>query len=131
MTCEELRQDYTSYALGIADDPERGEIAEHLGRKCPNCVPGVASAMATVTAMSGAVQITEPSKHLRRRVMASVAREPKRSWAGIFVPWAITAALSIVLVVIGLSGRRQTGDTEKLREALSILNDPATKDVTF
>ena len=56
MTCDELRQDYTAYALGIADDPERTEIAEHLARKCPNCVPGVASAMATVTAMSGAVK---------------------------------------------------------------------------
>ena len=63
MTCEELRQDYTSYALGIADDPERSEIVEHLGRKCPNCVPGVASAMATVTAMSGAVPVMEPPKH--------------------------------------------------------------------
>jgi anti-sigma-K factor RskA len=131
MTCDELRQDYTSYALGIADDPERAEIAEHLGRKCPNCVPGVASAMATVTAMSGAVQLTEPPKHLRRRVIASVQREPARWRAGIFVPWAITAALSIALVTIGISGRRQSGDTARLQQALSILNDPATKDVTF
>ena len=131
MTCEELRQDYTSYALGIADDPERGEIEEHLGRRCPNCVPGVASAMATVTAMSGAVQLTAPPKHLRRRIMASVEPEPKRWRAGIFVPWAITGALSIVLVTIGVYGRRQTGDTAKLQQALSILNDPATRDVTF
>jgi anti-sigma-K factor RskA len=131
MTCDELRQDYTSYALGIADDPERTGIAEHLARKCPNCVPGVASAMATVTAMAGAVRVTEPSKHLRRRVMAAVAREPKRSWAGVFLPWAITAALSVALVALGLSGRRQSGDTAKLQRALSILNDPATKDVTF
>ena len=41
MTCDELRQDYTSYALGIADDPERSEIAAHLARECPNCVPGM------------------------------------------------------------------------------------------
>ena len=32
---------------------------------------------------------------------------------GIFVPWAITAALSIALVTIGISGRRQSGDTGK------------------
>jgi len=131
MTCDELRQDYTSYALGIADDPERAEIAEHLARKCPNCVPGVRSAMATVSAISGAVEVTQPPKHLRRRVMAAVEREPKRSRAGIFLPWVITAAMSIALVTIGISGRRRSGDTAKLEQALSILNDPATRDVTF
>jgi anti-sigma-K factor RskA len=129
MTCEELRQDYTSFALGIADDPERAEIQEHLGRKCPICVPGVASAMATVTAMSGAVPVSEPPKHLRRRVAAAVAKAPRRSWAATFLPWAITAAMSIALVAIGLRGRRESGDT--LRQALAILNDPSAKDLTF
>jgi hypothetical protein len=131
MTCDELRQDYTSYALGIADDPERAEIVEHLGRKCPNCVRGVASAMATVTAISGAVPVTDPPKYLRRRVTATVEREPRRSWTATFLPWAITAAMSIALVAIGISGRRESGDTGKLRQALSILNDPAAKDVAF
>ena len=131
MTCDELRQDYTSYALGIADDPERTEIAEHLARKCPACISGIASAMATVTAMSGAVTVTEPPASLRRRVTAIVEKAPRRSWAGVFVPWAITAAMSIALVALGISGRRQIGDTAKLQRALSILNDPATRDVTF
>jgi len=131
MTCEELRQDYTSYALGIADEPERSEIVEHLARQCPNCVRGVASAMATVTAMSGAVPVTEPPKHLRRRVSSAVEKAPGRSWAATFLPWAITAAMSIALVAIGVMGRRESGDTGKLRQALSILNDPAAKDLTF
>jgi anti-sigma-K factor RskA len=131
MICEELRPDYTSYALGIADDPERAEIAEHLARRCPDCMRGMASALATVTAMSGAVELTEPPARLRRRVMAAVESAPRRSWAGIVVPWAITAAMSIALVAIGLSGRRQLGDTPKLQQALTILNDPATRDATF
>jgi anti-sigma-K factor RskA len=131
MTCEELRQDYTAYALGVAGEPERTGIEEHLQERCPNCLPGVASALATVTAMSGAVKIVEPPKRLRRRIIASVTREPKRSWASVFLPWAITAALSVALVAIGISGRRQIADTAKLQQALSILNDPATRDVTF
>jgi hypothetical protein len=131
VTCEELRPDYTAYALGIAGEPERGGIAEHLGRQCPNCVPGIASAIATVTAMSGAVKMTEPPKSLRRRVIASVGREPKTSRLGVYLPWAITAALSIALLAIGISGRRQIGDTAKLRQALTILNDPAARDVSF
>jgi RNA polymerase sigma-70 factor, ECF subfamily len=130
MTCGELRPDYCLCALGTADDPERAEIAAHLAQRCPNCVSGMASALATVTAISGAVQLTEPPAPLRRRVMAAVEREPKRSWAAIFLPWAITAAMSIALIALGISGRRQIGDTPKLERALSILNDPATIDVT-
>lgn len=130
MTCEELREDYTSYALGIADDPEQAEIAAHLARQCPNCVPGVASAMATVTAMSGAVKVVQPPRHLRRRVLAAIEPKPSRWSFGALLPWAITAVMSIALLSIGLSGRR-TGDTAKLEQALSILNDPATRDVTF
>jgi anti-sigma-K factor RskA len=131
MTCEELRPDYTAYALGIAGEPERAEIAAHLERKCPNCVPGVASALATVTAMSGAVTVVNPPKGLRQRVLASVERAPKRSQVSIFLPWAITAALSAALVLVGISGRRQIGDTAKLERALAILNDPAARDVAF
>jgi len=131
MTCEELQPDYTSYALGIADEPELSEIAEHLARRCPNCVPGIASAMATVAAMSGAVNAVEPPRRLRRRILTSIQREPSRGKLSIFIPWAITAMLSIALLTIGLTGRRQTGDTSRLQQALSILNDPSTRDVTF
>lgn len=131
MTCEELRQDYTAYALGVADEPERSEIAEHLARQCPNCVPGITSALATVTAMSGAVKAEEPPKRLRRRVLGSIEREGRRSGLGVYLPWAITAALSLALVLIGIQGRRQIADTAKLERALSILNDPATRDVSF
>ncbi|MDP9055537.1 MAG: anti-sigma factor [Acidobacteriota bacterium] len=131
MNCEELRQDYTAWALGILQDPERSEIAEHLARECPNCVPGVRSAMATVAVMSGAVEVKQPPPHLRRRVLASIEREPARWRFGALIPWAITAALSIALVSIGISGRRQIGETPNLQQALSILNDPSTKDVAF
>lgn len=131
MTCEELRQDYTAYALGVADEPERSEIAEHLARQCPNCVPGITSALATVTAMSWAVKAEEPPKRLRRRVLGSIEREGRRSGLGVYLPWAITAALSLALVLIGIQGRRQIADTAKLERALSILNDPATRDVSF
>jgi hypothetical protein len=131
MTCEELQPDYTSYALGIADEPERSEIAAHLARQCPACGPGIASALTTVAAMAGAVSAAEPPHRLRRRIMASIEREPSRGRLGLFIPWAISAVLSVALLTIGLMGRRQTGDTSKLQQALSILNDPATRDVTF
>jgi len=132
MTCEELQQDYTAFALGVADDPEREEILEHLGRNCPNCTAGMASAMATVTAMSGAVKITDPPKNLRRRVVAAIEREPKRSWMAIYAPWLVTAALSAMLLAIGITGRRENGrDAGMMRAAMPILNDPGSKALRF
>lgn len=135
MTCEELKPDYTAYALGIADDPERTEIREHLERKCPVCVPGVASAMTTVAAMTGAVKLVDPPKNLRRRVSALVdpgqlPSTSKWSWSSLF-PWAITAVLSALLLYVSGPARRPASDLARLQAAVEIINDPATRDVTF
>ena len=108
MNCDELHPDYTAYARGTGGAAERTAITAHIERKCPNCVPGVASALAKVNGERG----------------------PKRSQVSIFLPWAITAALSAALMAVGISGRRQIGDTAKLARALAILNDPAARDVS-
>lgn len=132
MTCEELRPEYGAYALGIAEDPERIEIAEHLARNCPVCVPGVRSALATVAVMSSAVKPVDPPKRLRRRVAALASHEgEKRSWAAVLVPWIVAGALAIALISIALPGKLHPSDSSRLEEALSILNDPTTKDVSF
>jgi len=132
MTCEELRGEYGAWALGIAEEPERSEIGAHLARKCPDCEAGVRSAMATVAAFSGAVTESDPPKRLRSRVVAMVAPEPKRAF--VFLPWAVSALLAIALVSVAIPGRQSTKenpDVTKLTQALTILNDPVARDVTF
>ena len=132
MTCEELSLEYGAYALGIAEDPERAEIAAHLARECPECTAGVRKAMSIVASMSGAVKPVDPPKRLRRRVVAMVGPEPKRAWIPAFVPWSIAGVLAIVLVSIVLPTRlNPPASQSKLEEALSILNDPVSKDVVF
>lgn len=138
MTCEELKADYTSFALGIADDPERTEIRAHLERNCPVCTPGVTSAIATVTAMSGAVQLVDPPKQLRRRVSALVepamvkgTAAPSRPTGASILPWVITAIVSVVLILVARPSRRPASDLAKYEAAVTIFNDPATRDVTF
>lgn len=59
------------------------------------------------------------------------AREPRRSGVGVYLPWAITAFVSLVLIAVGILGRRQIGDTANFDRALPILSDPATRDVVF
>jgi hypothetical protein len=133
MTCEELRDDYGVWALGIAEEPARSEIAAHLARECPDCVAGIRSAMATTAAMSGAVTVTEPPARLRRRIVAMVAPEPKRSF--VYLPWVVSALLAIALLSVAIPGRKQNlpenQDASKLAQALSILNDPVSKEVAF
>jgi anti-sigma-K factor RskA len=131
MNCEELRGEYGDWALGIAEEPARSEIASHLARECPDCIAGVRSAMATVATMSGAVKEVDPPKRLRRRVVAMVAPEPKRGIAAI--PWIVSALLAIALVSVAVTGgqKKPDQDVTKLTQALTILNDPTAKDVTF
>ncbi len=131
MTCDELRQEYDAYALGIAEDPECSEIAVHLAGNCPNCGPGVRSAMVTVAVMAAAVKPVDPPKKLRRRVIDMVAPERKRSLAAALVPWAVAGLLAIALISVALPGRMRKANTTKLEQALSILNDPVARDVSF
>jgi len=129
MTCEELREEYGAYALGIAENPERTEIAEHLARQCPQCTPGVRESLATVAAMSGAVKASEPSKRLRRRVTAMVSPDDKKTaWWAVGAGWVMAGALAIALAI---AIRAPKSDPSRLEQALSILNDPTTKDVSF
>jgi anti-sigma-K factor RskA len=132
MSCEELESEYLPYALGIAEEPERSEIAQHLGRNCPECVPAMQKALETVVKMSGAVSIQEPPARLRSRVIALVSPQMRpRSWAAIFTPWAIAAVLAIVLIYVGVIYRPRLADTTTLEQALSILSDPALQDASF
>jgi len=131
MTCEELQPEYGAYALGSAENPERIEIAEHLARNCPNCTPGIGRAMETVAALSGAVKPVDPPKRLRKRVVSMVSPAGKRSWAAVLTPWAVAGVLAVALISVVLPSKLRTTDSSKLEQALSILNDPTTKDVSF
>jgi len=131
MTCEELRPEYTAWALGSSDDPERAEINEHLARNCPNCVPGVKNALSFVADLSGVVKVTEPPKRLRGRIVSMVQAEPKRSWSYGILPWIVSGALAVMLLALAIPGRRQSRDLTRLEQALAILNDASTREVSF
>lgn len=130
MTCEELHDRYEAFAIGALDVAEMGDLREHLERSCPNCVPGVRAAMTAVSALAGGVELKTPPKRLARRVAALVnhAGSSSRVW---WLPWLVSGALALTLLSLAIPARRQAAETAKLQEALSILNDPSTRDVTF
>jgi hypothetical protein len=131
VSCEELSEEYGAYALGIAEGPERSEIAEHLADRCPTCQKGVSEAMATTGLIAAAVKVQTPPKHLRARVVAMVDPGKSHSWVWSLLPWGIVGLLSVIILAIAFPAQRQNKDLEKLEQVLSIVNDPSTRDVTF
>lgn len=143
MTCDELKDDYEVYALGLLDGPELDELRAHLGRRCETCTPGVRAANALVARMSGAVTLVDPPKRLRKRILAMVQPERTSRMAWLF---ALTTALALfVAVYIGVqraASQRELlvfekqlnqlqADNTRLNDTLALFEDPTAKEVTF
>ena len=144
MSHDELRDHYELYAIGVADDPERGEIREHLRRGCEECMSEMRRAREFAAVFGGSVTLAAPSPKLRRRILASVGYEEKRfGWAPFL---GLATALSLFAafyfsnrerqfaeqsLVLRDQMRRQTIDLTRLNQAFAILSGPSTLDVGF
>lgn len=145
MTCEELRDQYELYALGLLEDPERAELEAHLARQGDACIAGVRRARELVASIGGSLPLVQPPAHLRAKVLAQFGEQPKQSWSWTPVWVAVSAALAILAVWLDLGRREQTqlaasvrvevqrknAELARLNEALALMNDPAVKEVVF
>jgi hypothetical protein len=131
MTCDELRDEYEAFALGVAEDPERTGIVEHLAGQCPTCTHGVREAAAVVAGMSSLGHQTNPPKALRRRVLAMVDAPGARSRFGVWLPWGLAFTLALVLASVIVPAHRQSDSASRFQAALAILNDPYSREVSF
>jgi len=144
VNCEDLKPVYPLYALGVAEEPERTELAAHLARQCPVCKPGVEEAMRMVSAFSAVAPLKEPPKRLRRRVV--LLAQPDRaygwlSWAlgavslclGVGVAWFGIQDYQQERAISSLQARleRSAGRAERLEQTLEFLREPETREVTF
>lgn len=147
MTCEDFKGQYELYAWGVMDEPERDELASHLERRCPVCVPQYAKALETNALLAMTTEsLEEPPKRLRARVLASVGIEQKSSGLFSLFRWVpVLAGLVLAYGVVEYQ-QRETGreiaslrntiqsDSQELaksRQVLQFLNAPETKEVTF
>jgi anti-sigma-K factor RskA len=159
VTHEELSELYELYTLGVLEEIERNEIDQHLGSGCLECKAGVKGALRLNALLATLPDTVEPPRRLRQRVLASVGAEPavSRFWRS---AWGLAAvALAMVLVVVGIDNHRRGQDladargqlkqstsdlaqarlevqrysTEAaaVRSALTLLNLPNTREVTF
>ena len=149
MTCDELRPDYELYALGVLEDPERGEIRAHLARGCENCRAGLWEAHSLVYAIAASVEGPEPSRGLRKRVLAVAGgvEEKRSAWFGVFA-FATAAAVVVAGLAVGYAMRQESAgrvevarlqrelergsvQAAAMREAIELIQSPETREVNF
>jgi anti-sigma-K factor RskA len=142
-THEELHDLYELYALGVLEPEERAEIDRHLATGCGICQTGVKRAAIVNTAILSFAPDAEPSKKLKRRLLAGVGVEPRSfAWIG----WAAaTACLLVAAIWFNAEEHRRStelADTRRMlsesnaqvnrvQQVLDFLNSPDTKQVNF
>jgi anti-sigma-K factor RskA len=145
MTCDQLRDEYELYALGLADEPEKSELVAHLHDGCAVCTNGVRRARDMMTLMATTAPEVRPSPKLRRRIMASVGAEQPQGWG--WMPfWVAVSALGLVSAFYFYGRHRDTGlslarfqdlsrtqaiELARLNEALALVNQAETREVKF
>jgi anti-sigma-K factor RskA len=149
MTCNELRDHYELYAIGVADEPERNEIRAHLNRECEVCMEGMRRARETAALLGGSAIPATPSPNLRRRILASAGyREShtERRFAWMIPALAGALAFSLIACVyfagreldmarelnrLTVLSRQQNIELTRFNEVFSIINGADTRVTTF
>ena len=144
MNCEQLRDHYELYAIGIAEEPERTEIRAHLDRDCDICMAGIKQALEIAALVGSTAPLSDPSAKLRKRILGSVGIEERGfGWTPL---WAAASALLLVTAAYFVNEdrrhsaeaarfqsdlRRQETEITRLTEAFAILNGPDTREAAF
>jgi anti-sigma-K factor RskA len=142
MTCDDLRDSYELYSLGLLDGEEKREIEAHLERKCAVCQKHLKDALGVNALMLSQVQEVVPPSRLRRRVVSSVGME-RAGWG--WVAALAAASTLIVALWIGTEGRisdrdlaktrfalkQSEAERDRLEQAFTFLNQPETRQVNF
>jgi len=144
MTCDELREQYELYALGVLDAAERAELDAHLHREGDPCIAGVHRARELMTTLALTAPESHPPARLRKKVVGLVG-EPKGSGFGVPAWIAATVALAIIAGWLAYSRREQSRELTsarleaqrnnielaRLNEAFALMNDPAARQLVF
>lgn len=144
MTHEELQGEYELYAMGVAEDPARGEIRAHLDRGCEVCMLEMKRAKQLATMIGATAQQQAPSSKLRKRILASAGYE-QRSYG--LAPWLGALAALCFVAAIYFGGRersymeemgnlraqmrQQNIELTRLTEIMTIMNGANTREVNF
>jgi hypothetical protein len=142
MSCEELRDSYELYALGLVAGEEKVEMDAHLSRGCENCKKALGEALAINALLLSLPAEGAPPARLKRRLLASIGVQ-RASWG--WVPALAGVLMLAVAVWLGFEERqreselaaarqliRQVSDQrDRMLQAFAFLNQPETQQVGF
>ena len=115
MNCNELREHYELYAMGLSEEPERSEIRAHLQRQCEVCMQEIKRARQMLALLGGTATAAAPSPALRRRILASAGGTQSRFGWSPFLAFALGLAL-FAAVYFGGRERDLANELARLRE---------------
>ena len=142
MTCEELKDAFELYSLGLLEGEEKSEVEAHLARGCVSCEKSLKDALAVNALVMASVPQVSPPRRVKRRVLAGVGVE-RSGWGWL----AILAAACMLVVALWLSVQERrraneladarrtiiqiSAERDRLAQAFTFLNTPETKQVNF
>jgi hypothetical protein len=143
MNCDQLRDSFELYSLGLLEEgEEKAAIREHLQRGCISCEASMKDALAVQTLLLSQAPEVVPPARLKRRVMGAVGVQPM-GWT--WFAAACAAAMLMVALWINVVRRDRekqladvrnqlaqvTNDRDKMQSVFQFLQDPETKQVRF
>jgi hypothetical protein len=143
MTCQELRDCFELYALGILEDGlEKEAIREHLGRKCANCEGAMKDALAMQALLLSQAPEVVPPARLKRRVLGAVGIQPM-GWT--WFAAACAAAMLVLALWFNVQSYQRGQQLAEVRQNLTVaeadrvrmesvfrfLEEPETRQVNF
>jgi Anti-sigma-K factor rskA len=115
MNCNDIADTFELYALGLAEDEERGEIEAHLARGCETCRANLREALAVNALMLASVPQAKPRARLKRRILAGVGIEPMGwGWLGALA----TACLAALAAWLSIQERHRSDELARARQNL-------------
>ena len=143
MNCEELRDSFELYALGLLEEgPEKDSIREHLARGCTSCDANMKDALAVQALMLSQAPEVVPPARLKRRVMGAVGVQPM-GWTWFAAAGA--AAMLLLALWFNLQSGERGQQLAEMRQSLAVseaervrlesvfrfLQEPETRQVNF
>jgi len=142
VTCQERKELFELYALGVLEAGEREEIGVHLAGGCETCGVALANALALNSGVLSLAGQEPPPKRLKRRMMHAIGvHYPGWGWV-----WALGGVVALAVAVwLGVQERQRTtelaearrvllevsGERDRLTAALQFLSDPQTVPASF
>ena len=144
MNCNQLREHYERYVVGVAEEPQCSEIRAHLNRQCDVCMQGIKRARELVALLADTAPPAPSSAALRRGVPATVGLQQRRFGSAPFL--ALALALSLFAAVyfggrerdlanelarVRLQNSRQNMELTRVNQAFTILTAADTTVTAF